>query len=303
MNEQRSAVDALLRSAPNNDHAPVEQRRARYAETQSRPLPADVSAAEVTLGGRPALELVPSGIPDDDRPVLLYFFGGRYVVGTPRTGAVIAARLAQRLGARAFVPAYRLAPENPFPAAVDDALAAYRDLLDRGIAPAQISLAGDSAGGGLSLATLLAARSVGLPLPSSAAVFSPWVDLTLSGATIDTLAGVDPLFTRDRLRHDADRYAPWAAANAPLASPVFADLTGLPPLLVQVGANEILLDDAVRLVARAGAVGVDSTLEIWPGVPHVFQSFAGMLDDAERALDRAGQFLRRHLPAIANVAA
>ncbi len=303
MNQQRFAVDALLRAAPNNDQAPVGQRRARFAEAQSKPLPADVTATQVSLGGRPALELVPSGIADGPRPVLLYFFGGRYVAGTPRTGAVIAAQLARRLGARAFVPDYRLAPENPFPAAVDDGLAAYHDLLDRGVAPGDISVAGESAGGGLTLATLLAARAVDLPPPSSAAVFSPWVDLTLSGASLDTLAGVDPLFTRERLRHDADRYAPGATASAPLASPVFADLTGLPPLLVQVGANEILLDDAVRLAARAGAGGVDTTLEIWPGVPHVFQAFAGMLDDAERALDRAGQFLCRHLPAITDAAA
>lgn len=301
MNQQCSAVDALLRAAPNNDQAPVEQRRARFADAQTKPLPAAVTATQVPLGRRPALELVPSGIVDG--LVLLYFYGGRYVAGTPRTGAVIAARLARNLGARTFVPDYRLAPEHPFPAAVDDGLAAYRDLLDQGVAPEDIGVAGDSAGGGLALATLLAARAVGLPLPASAAVFSPCVDLTLSGASLDTRAGVDPLFTKDRLRHDADWYLPGAAAGAPLASPVFADLTGLPPLLVQVGANEILLDDAVRLAARAGAGGVDTTLEIWPGVPHVFQAFAGMLDDAERALHRAAQFLRRHLPAITEAAA
>jgi epsilon-lactone hydrolase len=292
--DQRVAVDTLLRGAPFDRDASVAEQRATFAERQTAPLPEDVTVAETTLGGRPALDLRAPGT--DPRQVLLYLHGGGYVVGSARTGARLAVALGRRTGVRAVSLDYRLAPENPFPAAVDDALAAYRELLDGGLRADEIAVAGDSAGGGLAVATLLAARAAGLPQPAAVAVFSPWVDLTLSGDSMAAKDGVDPLFTRERIAAYAERYVPERDRSAPLVSPAFADLTGLPPLLVQVGSHEVLLDDAVRLAGRAAADDVAVTLDVAPGVPHVFQSFLGMLDDAGEALDRAGRFLRGRLP-------
>ncbi|HEY0815670.1 MAG TPA: alpha/beta hydrolase [Pseudonocardia sp.] len=291
--QQRDAVDALLRDAPYNGDASVAEQRATFAARLTQPLPADVTATETTLGGRPALALDVAGVRTG--PVLLYLHGGGYVVGSARTGARLAVELARRAGVRAVSLDYRLAPEHPFPAAVEDGLAAYRELLDTGLRPGEIVVAGDSAGGALAVATMLAARDSGLPQPAAAAVLSPWVDLGLSGPSMRTKDGVDPLFTRDRIAVYAQQYLGDRDREIPLASPLSADLRGLPPLLVQVGANEVLLDDAVRLAGRAGAVDVAVTLEVWPGVPHVFQNFTGLLDDADAALDRAGRFLAQHL--------
>ncbi|HEX6445387.1 MAG TPA: alpha/beta hydrolase [Streptosporangiales bacterium] len=287
--QQRAAIDALLRGAPYDPSASIADERAPFAQAQTRPLPEGVTARTATLGGRPALEL---RIPGPAGPaVLLYLHGGAYALGSARTGASLAAQLACRIGARAVSLDYRLAPEHPFPAAVDDGLAAYRELLDGGTRPEHLVLAGDSAGGGLAVATLLAARDAGLPQPAAVAVFSPWADLTLSGASMQTKHGVDPLFTRERMGTYARAYLGDHDGTDSLASPVFADLTGLPPLLVQVGSHEVLLDDAVRLAGAAGTADVPVTLEITDGVPHVFQNFAGTLDDADRALDRCGLFL------------
>jgi acetyl esterase/lipase len=189
---------------------------------------------------------------------------------------------------------YRLAPEHPFPAAVLDAVAAYRGLLDDGVPSSAISFVGESAGGGLAVAALLAARDAGLPQPASAVVFSPWTDLSVSGDSMAGKAEVDPALTPQGMRTRARDYLGDRKSTDPLASPIFADLTGLAPLLIQVGSHEILLDDAVRLAARAGAHDVAVELQVWPGVPHVFQSFAAILDDADTALDTAATFIRSH---------
>ncbi|RPE40423.1 acetyl esterase/lipase [Streptomyces sp. Ag109_O5-1] len=293
---ERDALDAMLRSAPRSETPPtVAEQRSGFSAALTRPAEAGVVTRQTVLGGRPALELEPAEVSGRGR--LLYLHGGGYVVGSPDTHEGLVGELARRLGLRAVSVDYRLAPEHPFPAAVDDGLAAYRELLDAGIDPRNLVVAGDSAGGGLSIATLLAARDAGLPQPAAVVVFSPWVDLTLAGESMRAKQDADPLFIEADLRALADHYVGAGDRAHPLASPLFADLTGLPPLLVQVGANEVLLDDAVRLAGRAGADDVEVTLEVGPGLPHVFQLHYGRLDEADAALDRAASFLTAHLSA------
>ncbi|NEB11794.1 alpha/beta hydrolase [Streptomyces coelicoflavus] len=294
--QQRDALDALLRSAPRSETPPTpEEQREGFAAALTRPAPDGVVTNRTVLGGRPALELDPDTASGPGR--LLYLHGGGYVVGSPDTHAGLAGELARRTGLRTVSVDYRLAPEHPFPAAVDDGLAAYRELLSTGTDPRDLVLAGDSAGGGLGMATLLAAREAGLPQPAAVALFSPWVDLTLAGGSIRSKEGADPIFTEADVRAYADLYVGAGDRAAPLASPVFADLAGLPPLLVQAGANEVLLDDAVRLAARAGADDVEVTLEVGPGLPHVYQVHYGRLEEADAALDRAARFLTARLGA------
>jgi acetyl esterase/lipase len=193
--------------------------------------------------------------------VVLYLHGGGYVIGSPRSHRHLAAAVAAAGQASALLLDYRRAPAHPSPAAVDDATAAYRWLLDQGIAPGHIVIGGDSAGGGLTVATLLALRDARLPLPAGGVCISPWVDLTFSGASYRTRAAVDPIVTRPGIDEMARAYFGATSARAPLASPLFADLRGLPPLLIHVGSDEVLLDDAVQLADRAKAAGVDATLE------------------------------------------
>jgi acetyl esterase/lipase len=190
---------------------------------------------------------------------------------------------------------YRLAPEHPHPAAIDDAVAAYRGLLDSGVAASAIAIAGESAGAGLAAATLVALKHAGLPQPSAAVLMSPWADLTVSSESISVKAAVDPALTPEGLRRRAVDYVAAGDRKAELVSPIFADLTGLPPLLIQAGSHEILLDDASGLAARAAAADVAVRLEVTPGVPHVFQGFAAMLDEGDAALTSAGEFVRAHL--------
>ena len=225
---------------------------------------------------------------------VLYFHGGAYALGSAADSVGLAADVSRRVGARAVSVDYRLAPEHPFPAALDDAVAAYRALLDEGMPSARIAFVGESAGGGLVAATLVALKDANLPQPSSATVFSPWADLTVSGASATGKADIDPALTPEALRTRARDYLGQRDTATPLASPVFADLTGLPPLLIQVGSHEILLDDAIRLAARAGAHDVHVELQVWPEVPHVFQGFAAMLDDADQALQAAAAFIKRN---------
>jgi acetyl esterase/lipase len=294
--EQRETLDAILRrSAFPIDSDVEEQRRLLRDLLSAQPLPDDVTVTEGVLGGVPTAEITVDGI--EPRHVVLYFHGGVYVLGDASLAADLASQVGRRTRARVISLDYRLAPEHPYPAAVDDALAAYEALLDEGIAASSIVFAGESAGGGLAVATLVNARDRGLPLPAAAFVMSPYVDLTLAGATMETKSEVDPLLSREALQARVGDYTAGQDAALGLISPVFADLSGLPPLIIQAGTHEVLLDDALRLAGQAAGADVEVTLDITPGVPHVFQAYYPILDEAAAALDRAGLFLSAHLAA------
>jgi epsilon-lactone hydrolase len=259
------------------------------------PVASDIQQKPTNLGGVDAVEVTIQGTQTDK--VILYFHGGVYVIGSAAASVPLVGDLVRRAGAKAFTVDYRLAPEHPYPAAVEDAQAAYEGLLGQGIDPGRIALAGESAGGGLAVATLLALRAAGIPMPSCAFLMSPYADLTLSGETLADKQTADPLLTPEGLRLRIADYVAGADAADPHISPVFGDLGGLPPLLIQVGSHEILLSDAVRLAARAATADVPVTLEVTPGVAHVFQAYAALLDEAAEALDRASDFLKRQFKA------
>jgi monoterpene epsilon-lactone hydrolase len=300
--EQREMIDAILRqSAFPVDSDVNEQRELLRAAISAQPLPADVTVTAAELGGVPTAEVTVDGI--EPRHVVLYFHGGVYVMSDAFLAAGLASQVGRRTHAKVISVDYRLAPEHPYPAAVDDALAAYEALLQTGVAPSEIAFAGESAGGGLVVATLVNARDHGLPLPVAAFVMSPYVDLTLAGATMETRREVDPLLSRELLQARIPDYTAGQDAALALISPVFADLSGLPPLIIQAGTHEVLLDDAVRLAQQAVAADVEVTLDITPGVPHVFQAYSAMLDEAAAALDRAGQLLLAHLAGAERVTA
>jgi epsilon-lactone hydrolase len=292
--EQRETLDAILRQSAFPAGSDVnEQRRLLREAASAQPLPAEVTVTAAALGGVPTAEITVDGI--EARHVVLYFHGGVYVIGDAFLAAGLASQVGRRTHAKVISVDYRLAPEHPYPAAVDDALAAYGALLHNGIAPSDIAFAGESAGGGLAIATLVNARDHGLALPAAAFVMSPYVDLTLAGATMETKREADPLLSRELLQPRVCDYVQGQDAAVGLISPAFADLSGLPPLIIQAGSHEVLLDDAVRLARQAATADVEVTLDITPRVPHVFQAYSLMLDDAAAALDRAGQFLSAHL--------
>ena len=288
--DQQLQLDAILRQGNLDQAGAVAPLRAAFNELMSHvPVAPDVHQNPVKIGGVDGIEVTIEGTAAEN--VILYFHGGVYVIGTAVASVPLVSEVVRRAGARAITLDYRLAPENPYPAAVEDARAAYEGLLAQGIDPSQIALAGESAGGGLAVATLLALREAGTPLPAGAFVMSPYADLTLSGETLTSRQALDAVLSPDGLRARVPDYVGGADAADPLISPIFGDLSGLPPLLIQVGSHEILLSDALRLAERAALSDVQVTLEVAPGVPHVFQGFAGLLDEAGAALDRASDFL------------
>ena len=259
------------------------------------PLPSDVSLIETALGGVPVLEVsVPEASAD---AALLYFHGGVFALGSARASAGLACLLARQARTKVFSVDYRLAPEHPYPAATDDALDSYRGLLETGIHPQRVALFGESAGGALALGVLVAGRDAGLAQPAAAVLYSPWVDLTLSGASMETKAAVDLALAPDRLVRNVSDYTDGAEPGDAGLSPLFADLRGIAPLLIQCGSNEVLLDDATRLAAAAATADVAVQLDVTPGAPHVFQASAPELDAATAALARTAVFLHAHLHA------
>jgi acetyl esterase/lipase len=292
--EQQRQLDAILRQGQFDGGGDVQTLRAAFSELMAQvPVAPDVQQNPVEIGGVAGVEVTIQG--NEAENVILYFHGGVYVIGSAAFSVPLVGDLVRRAAAKAITLEYRLAPEHPYPAAVEDARAAYEGLLAEGIAPAQIALAGESSGGGLAVATLLALREGGVPLPSCGYLMSPYVDLTLSGETLAGKREVDPLLTPDGLRARVPDYVAGADAYDPYISPIFGDLRELPPLLIQVGSHEILLSDALRLAARAALSDVSVTLDVTPGVPHVFQAYAGLLDEAGAALDRASDFLKAQL--------
>jgi acetyl esterase/lipase len=249
----------------------------------------DVQHTPVTASGVPAEWLAPPNALAGY--VILYLHGGGYTGGSVRSHRSLAANVARAARAKVLVVDYRLAPEHPFPAAVDDAVAAYRWLLTNNVAPHQIVVAGDSAGGGLALATLVALRDEDEPLPAAGVCLSPWTDLAATGESWHTKAKADLILDPGALLKGAQLYLGGVDPRTPLASPLYADLTELPPLLIQVATNEILLSDSTRLAEKARAAGVDVTLEIWPGLLHVWQFAGSAIPEAQRAIDRIGAFI------------
>jgi monoterpene epsilon-lactone hydrolase len=290
----RDAIDTIRgRQQASAGQAPptLAERRAAFTPADRLyPVPDDVLVTQVNAAGVPAHWLAAPGA--DTGRVLLFLHGGGFEFGSVRSDGELAARLGRASGMRVLFPEYRLAPEHPFPAAIDDVLAVWRWLrTSQALGARSIAVAGDSAGGGLAVALLVATRDAGEPMPAAAVLMSPTVDLTSSGASMTERADQDPVSTPALLRQFASDYLAGADPKTPLASPLFAQLAGLPPLLIQVGTADLLLSDAERLAAAAAGAGVDVTLEIGEGLPHVYQLMLGTPEAAE-ATERIGKFLR-----------
>jgi monoterpene epsilon-lactone hydrolase len=274
------------------DDVPAFRARMNGAARLAPRPPDEVSTEAVQLADVPG-EWVQYG--PEGHHVLLYLHGGGYVFGNFDSHRDIAWRLSKATGARVLLVDYRLAPEHPFPAALEDATACFRWLLDNEVPASSIALAGDSAGGGLAVATMVNLRNLGLALPNCAILLSPWADLSGSGESMQANARLDPMFSPAAVSAMATLYLGNRDRKAPLASPVFADLSGLPPMMVQVGSTEILLSDAERLVARAQAAGGQAILDVWPDMPHAFQIYGGRIPESLEAIERLSTFVMGHL--------
>jgi len=286
------AVRELLRSKPRPTSFP--ERRQRLDAIGSISLIAeDIGLEPIDANGVAAEWSLAPG--SDPSKVLLFFHGGGYCSGSIVSHRGMVTKAGRAAQARTLAVGYRLAPEHPFPAAIEDARSAYRFLLDQGVAPSKIAIGGDSAGGGLTLALMTSVRDAREPLPACAWLVSPWVDLRMSGASLAEKAAIDPLISKPYLEELASAYLAGADPANPLVSPLNADLAGLPPLLVQVGSAETLLDDAVRIARRAGAADVRVNLEIWPHMIHAWHLWAAQLEAGRRAIASAGAFIRAHL--------
>jgi acetyl esterase/lipase len=293
--ELSGLVEGLRANGPDLTGSPVDVRAAFEAMLATIPFAGDLTSEAVSLGGVPGLRFASPQAAANK--ALLYLHGGAYVIGSATGYRSLSAELGRAAGAISYAIDYRLAPEHPYPAAIDDAVTAYRALLAQGIPADQIVIVGDSAGGGLTLATLMRLRDAGDALPAAALLISPWADLGCTAESLTAKAVQDPSLTLEGLRATAALYLNGTDARTPAASPVFGDLHGLPPLLIQVGTAEILLDDAIAVTRRAGQHDVAVDLSIWPHMVHVWHAFAFMLPEGQAAVAQAGAFLARHLSA------
>ncbi|MDQ7064780.1 MAG: alpha/beta hydrolase [candidate division KSB1 bacterium] len=280
----------------NRRYATLESRRQRLERfARLIPMPRGVRRT-AAMDSFPAEWLVPAGAPED--AAILYLHGGGYVMGSIRTHRALAARIARAAGVKCLTIGYRLAPEHPFPAALEDAHRAYGWLLQQKIPPQRLVVAGDSAGGGLALALLLFLRDRGEPLPAAAVCLSPWTDLAGTGDSIRSKAAVDPIVPVAALDYVARQYLHGENPKNPYASPLYGDLHGLPPLFIHVGTHEVLLDDSLRLAEKARAAGVRVTLDIWPDMMHVWHFFAPFLPEARQAIGNIGAFIRKAIQPV-----
>jgi monoterpene epsilon-lactone hydrolase len=282
--------------SPFDINTPLAQQRANL-ERQGKLaiMPSKVEIQPLSIGEMVAEWLRPFGTRDDR--AILYLHGGGYTMGSCNTHRALVARIALAGQAPALLINYRLAPECPFPAALEDAIATYQWLLDQGVAANRLVFAGDSSGGGLAVAAAVALRDQRDQLPAGIVCISPWADLTLSGETISTCSKTDPLISRETSEYHASRYVGQQDPKSPLISPVFADLSEFPPMLIQVGEHEILRSDSSRLAENARQVRVDVTLEVWDSMWHVWHAFAGLVPESQRAIERIGAFIHERMNA------
>ena len=289
--QQRDMVDQILRNAPFDLGGNVAvQRHLLEQMLTSQPLPTDVRTTPGDLGGVPVIFIDIAGV--EPGGTILHIHGGGFALGSATGSVGLASSLARKTGMRAVSVEYRLAPEHPYPAALQDVTAAYRALAGQTGSADRIVVSGESAGGNLAIELLIAGKAEGLTMPAAALLLSPMTDLTATGASYAGRADVDPAISAQAIRTRAADYLAGADPADPLVSPIFADLSGLPPLLIQAGSHEVLLDDATRLAVKAAADDVAVTLDITPGVPHVFQAFGGILDEGDAALNRAARFIQ-----------
>ncbi|MBO0849507.1 MAG: alpha/beta hydrolase [Pseudonocardia sp.] len=279
------------------EDATLEEMRTGFDRMCPEPS-ADTTITQGVVGGVPGSWV---SVPESAGTTILHFHAGGYLIGSPTSHRDLASRMARAAGARVFLADYRLAPENPFPAAYDDGIAAYRGMLADGVDPASLVVAGDSAGGGLTLAVLAAVRDAGDPAPAAGVLMSPWADLTLSGDSISAREPMDPLVSGAVLTEMQQGYLQGADPADHRASPVLGNLAGLPPLLVQVGSSEVLEDDAVRIADGVLRAGGEALLQVGYEMVHVFQMFADELPEAASALDRIGAFVRSRVETAATV--
>lgn len=291
--DELAMVIDLLRARPVFGGDFATSRDALEAGASSMPLPDGTTVEPVDASGVPCEWVRGRGARDDC--TIMYLHGGGYTIGSLVTHRRLVALLCEHAGALGLSVGYRLAPEHPHPAALEDSVAAYRWLLERGAAPERTVLAGDSAGGGLALATLVALRDQDLPLPCGAALISPWTDLTMTAETYDTRGHLDPMIARESLTLSALAYLGGTDPKTPLASPLFAELGGLPPLAVHVGDFECLLDDSREFCAKAEGAGVEVELWVAPEMIHVWHAFAGLVPESDAALARLGGWIRQRL--------
>jgi len=293
--KDRQTLSALFAEPPGAERQSWPEQRARFDMFASLMPVVEGFEAEPAKRNGVAGEWIRAKAVHRIDAALLYLHGGGYVIGSPKSHRHMLGPLSAASGLPIFAADYRLAPEHPFPAAVDDAVAAYKGLLDN-IAPEKLALAGDSAGGGLTIATLVAARDMGLPMPACAVAFSPWCDLSQGGESFRARAKPDQIVKKEGIDVMAAAYLGGSDAKSPLASPLFADLKALPPLLIQVGTEEALYDDALGLRTRAEQAGVEVSFESWGGMVHVWHFFHPILAEGRDAIARAGTFLKRRIP-------